>query len=509
MNNSQKNAPTPPSAESRFFAWVRNSGVERPDQRWIAGVSSGIATRLGWDVVLIRVLMVASVLCFGFGLALYGIMWFVIPDRRNNTILLEELIAGRWDWSCVGVFLCIGVTLMLPGAGFVVVAVACLALFVLMQWSRNNAGSYDSSPMSSTPPASPASVSPQASQSSQTTQTPPASTPYTPKPASATPPMWNSPAYSTSGPQQTAYAQPYAQPYSQPYTGMGKQYHPRTIFARRQSAGPIVVSAIVGVLLLSAAAMLISTVRGDYNIAQALKIAAIWSCASTVLLGLVIVLLGCMGRRSGGLIPFALISLILTAVLASISGAYGYAMSSSDYNTRGFEHVSVASDVTMGSTPSDVQRYTKGLILDGSDNKRNDRTENRRNVSSSVATIDLSAYQRNNGTHTLTKVDGTTVKSGCPTGAVRLVVIETVAKVVMPKDCTYSISNNGGVMNSPSSIGGTFARVGGSGSLSLEQWFHAEDDGESTSAANDLDNPEINIDVSAMVNGELSVVYAQ
>ena len=53
----------------RFFTWVRSSGLVRGDDRWIGGVCSGIALRLGWSPTLVRALVIVCTLFFGFGAA--------------------------------------------------------------------------------------------------------------------------------------------------------------------------------------------------------------------------------------------------------------------------------------------------------------------------------------------------------------------------------------------------------------------------------------------------------
>ena len=50
----------------RFFTWVRSSGLVRGDDRWIGGVCSGIALRLGWSPTLVRALVIVCTLFFGF-----------------------------------------------------------------------------------------------------------------------------------------------------------------------------------------------------------------------------------------------------------------------------------------------------------------------------------------------------------------------------------------------------------------------------------------------------------
>ena len=115
----------------RFFTWVRSSGLVRGDDRWIGGVCSGIALRLGWSPTLVRALVIVCTLFFGFGAALYALGWFLMPDVRDGHILAEDLIAGQWDWNCLGCFLFLAVAIVIPGAGWVCIALAALALWLL------------------------------------------------------------------------------------------------------------------------------------------------------------------------------------------------------------------------------------------------------------------------------------------------------------------------------------------------------------------------------------------
>ena len=98
----------------RFFTWVRSSGLVRGDDRWIGGVCSGIALRLGWSPTLVRALVIVCTLFFGFGAALYALGWFLMPDVRDGHILAEDLIAGQWDWNCLGCFLFLAVAIVIP-----------------------------------------------------------------------------------------------------------------------------------------------------------------------------------------------------------------------------------------------------------------------------------------------------------------------------------------------------------------------------------------------------------
>lgn len=53
-------------------------------ERIIAGVCGGIAERLGFDPVLVRLAWVLFTLLGGSGVLAYLIAWVVIPDRAGN-----------------------------------------------------------------------------------------------------------------------------------------------------------------------------------------------------------------------------------------------------------------------------------------------------------------------------------------------------------------------------------------------------------------------------------------
>ena len=62
------------------------SELRRPRTgRVIAGVCAALATRFGWDVTLVRVLAVASLLLPGPQLIFYVVAWIVIPGETVTT----------------------------------------------------------------------------------------------------------------------------------------------------------------------------------------------------------------------------------------------------------------------------------------------------------------------------------------------------------------------------------------------------------------------------------------
>lgn len=114
----------------------------RGDDRWIGGVCSGLAARLGWSPTLTRALLVASVLLFGFGAAVYAFAWLLLPDARTGRILVEDLIEGHWQWDCLGAFLCMAVAIILPGFGWLAIALAAAFLWFLAQSAIRQSEGY-------------------------------------------------------------------------------------------------------------------------------------------------------------------------------------------------------------------------------------------------------------------------------------------------------------------------------------------------------------------------------
>ena len=53
--------------------------VEWFHDRFLGGVCAGIARYLGWDLILVRLLFIATLPLPGSGIMLYLILWFVMP----------------------------------------------------------------------------------------------------------------------------------------------------------------------------------------------------------------------------------------------------------------------------------------------------------------------------------------------------------------------------------------------------------------------------------------------
>ena len=93
MTTTQPSSPTASGhAMDAFFGALRRSPLTRSDNRWVGGVCSGIAERIGIPPVVVRI----ATLVVGFFtpiLAIYLIAVLLLPNRRGQ-IRLERALRG-------------------------------------------------------------------------------------------------------------------------------------------------------------------------------------------------------------------------------------------------------------------------------------------------------------------------------------------------------------------------------------------------------------------------------
>jgi phage shock protein PspC (stress-responsive transcriptional regulator) len=90
-----------PGQPQDFFTWVRSHGIHRGRDRWIGGVSSGIAYRMGIDPLIVRGIFIVLTLFAGIGVLLYGLAWAFLPEP-DGRIHVQEAGAGRWSSGMTG-----------------------------------------------------------------------------------------------------------------------------------------------------------------------------------------------------------------------------------------------------------------------------------------------------------------------------------------------------------------------------------------------------------------------
>jgi phage shock protein C len=64
--------------------------------RMVAGVCAGAAEYFGWDVTLVRVIVVVvAVMTGGAGLVAYLAAWAIIPEEGEKTSIAEDLLSNH------------------------------------------------------------------------------------------------------------------------------------------------------------------------------------------------------------------------------------------------------------------------------------------------------------------------------------------------------------------------------------------------------------------------------
>lgn len=73
----------------KFFNSLRSMPLRRGPGRMVGGVSAGIADKFGWDVTIVRIVVLLSFLLPVMGIGAYIVAWLLIP-AQDNTIILQN-----------------------------------------------------------------------------------------------------------------------------------------------------------------------------------------------------------------------------------------------------------------------------------------------------------------------------------------------------------------------------------------------------------------------------------
>lgn len=467
--------------EASFFRWIRESRVERTNDRVIAGVCGAIARELGWNVTLVRVLMVVSVFFGGFGGLLYGIAWLLLPDELDHRILLEEIIAGQWDWAFVGVILAIVIAGSFGfGVGFdwdygfglhwginvMPLLLAMLVFYLLVDNGRRrfrapvappapSGTPYPPQPNAYTSGGAPVHPMPQPSAPAQpVTQQPVMPQRPVPPQSMAAAPNPQQQAWSQAYPQtaSSAAVPPAAQPYAQSAMPMGAApaaqqtpaytAQPATAAvpmpatpreprrARRKGAGPMVVLLFFGLILASAGILAIVLDDRTTFIGEVQPL-IIYVGAIVAVLGAIIVVLGCCGRRTGGLHPFVWTLMFLAACFMAVGGAWSVMDQYKNAVSRDYTRIGIGPDsVDTSLTAKDMDEITKGIAVSG------------QGMTRSTLDIDLSDYAKTNGKHTIELRDGKTKETTCPVGTIPMTVEDARVVITIPDGCSWGFDSS-------------------------------------------------------------------
>lgn len=344
--------PTDDHAMAGFFAAIRRAGVYRSQDRWVGGVSGGLAARFGIDPLLARGL-VGVTLLMGFGFVLYGLAWALLPEESDGRIHLEETIRGNFDVALLG-----AIALVVVGfsagdwwfswgpfrsgwfSGFAWFAAVVAGIVILVSALRRGrdgrppAASWQppypegQRPMTpSTPPAPPA-------RPADTAPRPAA--PYAaaaPAAASASAPVGapygSAPAGSPSGPAGSAPAGSGARRHQGPPNPPAPPSRgwtpppptpptpPRPPRPPRRGPGAAVTGVVVALILIGLAGLLAAERAGVYDG----PIAAVLVGGGLALVGLAIIVSGLRGRTAGGLTALAIVGMVVAGPAAVANDA--------------------------------------------------------------------------------------------------------------------------------------------------------------------------------------------
>jgi len=299
MNEQGRTEPL--TGLDKGFSALRGIGVRRrTDDKWIAGVCSGLADRLGVDPVIIRVGLVVLSILGGVGITVYLVAWVLLPNDKDK-IVAERAIrdgdGGSIVLLVVTAFALFGGSWWSSDAGWGfpwLLVLTGLFVWWLVKRSRNNpeadqsvraqqgGNPYAAPYVASTPSATPASTS----------------APYAPD-------MYAPQPFAT----QPLAPQPFATHPVAPPPSVTRPAAPAR--PRRRSGGPLMALLAIGLTLVTYGSL--SWLGNEYawkgdhrTIALAGSLAAI---------GLLLVVLGIAGWRAG----FVVFLAVILAITASSS----------------------------------------------------------------------------------------------------------------------------------------------------------------------------------------------
>lgn len=91
-----------PEQLTRFFDWIRGTGMVRGGDRWLAGVCGAVARRTGLDPMIVRGIAIVLAVLGGPILFAYAIGWALLPNA-NGRIHAEQLFRGVFEPAMVGI----------------------------------------------------------------------------------------------------------------------------------------------------------------------------------------------------------------------------------------------------------------------------------------------------------------------------------------------------------------------------------------------------------------------
>ncbi|MEC5181131.1 PspC domain-containing protein [Arthrobacter sp. CG_A4] len=340
-------APPPAGAQPQnFFDWLRSHGIYRGRGRWIGGVASGIAQRLGVDPLIVRGILIVLTIFAGVGVLLYGVAWALLPEP-DGRIHVQEAAAGRWTSGMTGALITTIIGLPTLGSGvwgwdrygfggfvwtvFWVGGAIYLAYYLTQRKKTRNGTAAMSTPASH----------------GQTSSTLPAygasGYDYSTVPG----PAWGAPL--PSGPMLPpggAY---------RPVPGGGPVPPGPVPPAKARNLGPgaPAVAVTAGLALLVGGGIKALDAAGVANLGDSSN-AVVWAGGAAVL-GLGILVAGLRGRTSGILGFFAAVALIIGGIFNVVPNGDRFRFQNADWSPASIEQARDGFELTGGTGTADLR----------------------------------------------------------------------------------------------------------------------------------------------------------
>ncbi|PWD50011.1 hypothetical protein C8046_04295 [Serinibacter arcticus] len=78
---------------SSFYDMIRNTGFRRGPSRLLGGVCSGISRQWGWDLTLVRIVVLVLMILPILSWAVYAVAWILLP-WQDGSIPLQKAFSN-------------------------------------------------------------------------------------------------------------------------------------------------------------------------------------------------------------------------------------------------------------------------------------------------------------------------------------------------------------------------------------------------------------------------------